>query len=98
MKRAITNEDILVAADRNTELIRVTMLTPYPSEGRRIVDAFITAYKAVEVSTSVEDEDRKLAILENGAKSWLKGWKVAVRRSIGWDKSTGLLLWVAGRI
>jgi succinoglycan biosynthesis transport protein ExoP len=68
LKRAITDEVIAVAADRRTELIRITMGHSDPEEAKQIVDAFISAYLAVEVSSSVQDEDQKLAILENERK------------------------------
>jgi capsular exopolysaccharide synthesis family protein len=68
LKRAITDEVITVAADRRTELIRITMNNSDPQEAKQIVDAFINSYLAVEVSSSVQDEDQKLAILENERK------------------------------
>jgi capsular exopolysaccharide synthesis family protein len=68
LKRAIADEVITVAADRRTELIRITMGHANPEEAKQIVDAFINAYLAVEVSSSVQDEDQKLAILENERK------------------------------
>jgi len=68
LKRAVADEVISVAADRRTELIRITMGHANPEEAKQIVDAFINAYLAVEVSSSVQDEDQKLAILENERK------------------------------
>jgi len=68
LKQAITNGVIVAAADRLSELIRITVLHPDREQARQIVDAFINAYTAVEVSASVEDEDKKLTILENERK------------------------------
>lgn len=68
LKQAIANEVIVVAADRGTELLRITMEYANPEEARQIVDAFIDAYLAVEVTNSVQDEDQKLSILENQRK------------------------------
>ncbi len=68
LKRAITGGKIVVAADRGTELIRITMGSANPEEAKQIVNAFISAYLAVEVSSSVQEEDQKLAILEGERK------------------------------
>ncbi len=66
LKRAIVDErDIVVAADRSKELIKVTMLGSNPEEAKQIVDAFIKAYMDLEVVSSNEDENRRLALLEN---------------------------------
>ncbi|MHC4753191.1 MAG: polysaccharide biosynthesis tyrosine autokinase, partial [Planctomycetota bacterium] len=68
LKQAITNEVIVVAADRNTELIRVTMKSKNAEEAKQIVDAFIKSYKEIEVDISVKDEDQQLEVLENESK------------------------------
>jgi len=44
------------------------MQSPNPEEAKQIVDAFIKAYMAIEVSNSTKDQDRKLTLLENERK------------------------------
>jgi polysaccharide biosynthesis transport protein len=66
LKRAIVDEqNIVVAADRNKELIKVTMYSPNPKEAKQIVDAFINAYMELEVVASNQNENRQLTLLEN---------------------------------
>jgi len=66
LKHAIVDDrDIVVAADRSKELIKVTMLGSNPEEAKQIVDAFIKAYMELEVVSSNEDENRQLTLLEN---------------------------------
>lgn len=68
LKQAISNGVLRAAYDRRTEFIKVTMDSPNGSEARQIVDAFINAYMAVEVATASEDDEQKLAVLENEEK------------------------------
>ncbi|MHC4560636.1 MAG: GumC family protein [Planctomycetota bacterium] len=68
LKQAIANEAIIVAADRNTELIRVAMKNKNKEEARQIVDAFIDSYMEIGVVSSDEDENRQLNVLENESK------------------------------
>lgn len=64
LKEAILDEVIVAAADRQTQLIRVTMKSTKPQEAELIVNAFIRNYMAVEVSNSAQGEDDKLTILQ----------------------------------
>ncbi|TKJ38249.1 MAG: hypothetical protein CEE38_05680 [Planctomycetes bacterium B3_Pla] len=69
LKQAIVGEkSIVVAADRRSELIHVTMQTTKPEEARQIVDAFITAYMDIEVLSAVEGENARLTLLEDRRK------------------------------
>lgn len=68
LKQAVIDGDIIVAADRRSELIKITMESTNPEEARQIVDAFIRAYMDVEVVSSVQDENQTLLILENQLK------------------------------
>ncbi|MHC4396293.1 MAG: GumC family protein [Planctomycetota bacterium] len=65
LRRAISTGVITAVSDRQREFIRVTMKSTDPQEAQQIVDAFIWAYMAVEVSVSAQDQDRKLSVLEN---------------------------------
>jgi len=65
LKRAISDGFITVAPGRRTELMYVTMKSLKPGEAKQIVDAFIRAYMAVEVSSSTQDQNRKLKLLED---------------------------------
>lgn len=68
LKQAIIDEDIIVAADRRSELIKITMESTNPEEAKQIVDAFIRAYMDVEVVSSIQDENQTLSILEDQLK------------------------------
>lgn len=68
LKQAIYDGVITSAADRYTELIKVTMKSPDPKEGGQIVNAFIRNYMAVEVASSAGEDDQKLTVLENERK------------------------------
>jgi uncharacterized protein involved in exopolysaccharide biosynthesis len=65
LKQAIAEGVITAAADRRSELIRVTMNSENPDEAKQIVDAFVRNYMAVEVSSFAEAENQKLNLLEN---------------------------------
>ena len=66
LKQAIVDQGtILVAANRRSELLYITMETKNIEEAKQIVDSFIRAYMEIEVISSDEDDNRQLAILEN---------------------------------
>ena len=64
LKQAISEGFITVAPGRNDELIGITMESLKPEEAKQIVDAFINAYMVVEVSSSTQNQNRKLQLLE----------------------------------
>ena len=64
LRRAITDGFISVAPRRRSELIEITMQSLKPGEAKQIVDAFIIAYMAGEVSSSTQAQNRKLQLLE----------------------------------
>jgi len=68
LKQAISTGIISVAPARQTELMKITMRSTNTKEAKQIVDAFINAYMAIEVSQSSEDQDQKLTLLENERK------------------------------
>jgi succinoglycan biosynthesis transport protein ExoP len=66
LKKAIVEDGkIVVAADRKSELIKITMRSKHLEDAKQIVDSFIKSYMEIEVVSSDEDENRQLAILEN---------------------------------
>lgn len=65
LKQAISAGVITVFPARRTELMKITMNSTNPEEAKHTVDAFISAYMAVEVSSSVQGRDQKLTVLEN---------------------------------
>lgn len=65
LREALMDEDITVATDRNSELIKITMKGRDSTEAAQIVDAFVKAYMAIEVSREAQGGDQKLAVLEN---------------------------------
>jgi len=68
LKKAIFKGIITVAAGRRTELIKVTMESAKAEEAKQVVNAFIRAYMAVEVSASAQGQGQKLSVLENEGK------------------------------
>jgi capsular exopolysaccharide synthesis family protein len=64
LKQAILNEVITSTADRYSELIKVTMKSPNPREAEQIVNAFISSYKAIEITSSTEEDNRNLKFLD----------------------------------
>lgn len=66
LKQAIVDSGtIIVAANRRNELIKINMKSTNIEDAKQIVDSFIRAYMDIEVVSSDEGENRKLAILEN---------------------------------
>jgi capsular exopolysaccharide synthesis family protein len=66
LKRAIVDDGVIsVAAGRSDELIKITMQSTNVEEAKQIVDSFIRSYMEIEVVSADEDENRKLAVLEN---------------------------------
>ena len=68
LKQAIFDGIIMATPARRTELIKVTMKSTEQKEAKQIVDAFISAYMAVEVSSSAQGQDRRLNVLEDERK------------------------------
>jgi len=68
LKRALINETIVVSAPRGSELLEITMYSTENNEAMQIVDAFINAYMEIGVNSSTQDEDKKLAALEDERK------------------------------
>lgn len=65
LKMAIVSQNVItVAADRNSELIRISMQDSNPEEAKRIVDAFITAYMEIEVGSALREQNMQLEVLE----------------------------------
>jgi len=65
LKDAVFYKVITVAPLRNTEFIHVTMKSKSQQEAQQIVDSFIRHYMAVEGSSSAENRDQQLRLLEN---------------------------------
>ena len=68
LKGAISGGAIKVIPGDNTELIEIIMESESSDEAERIVDAFIRAYMAVEYSSSIQEQDDKLVLLEDERK------------------------------
>jgi capsular exopolysaccharide synthesis family protein len=81
IKQAIDKGVIQIAPARDTELIKITIVTPKPQEAQVIVDAFIRAYMAVEGITSAQSEDQTLNVLEDKRRT-LSDKLTAQRESI----------------
>ena len=68
LRKALIDEDITVIPGRRSELIMIAMESQDATEAARIVDAFVKAYMAIEVSKETKGGDRKLTILESERK------------------------------
>ncbi len=68
LKQALSSGAIRVAPDRHSYLMEITMKSTNPDEAKKIVDAFISAYMAVEVKKSAQDRDRDLQQLKDERK------------------------------
>jgi capsular exopolysaccharide synthesis family protein len=68
LKQAIYDGIITSVAEKNSELVKVTITSNNPEEAKKIVDAFIQAYMLVEVSNSLQGRDQQLTVLENEQK------------------------------
>jgi capsular exopolysaccharide synthesis family protein len=64
LKQAILNQVITATADRSSELIKVTMKSPNPTEAEQIVNAFISKYKDYQGFISAQVDDNKLKVLK----------------------------------
>lgn len=65
LKMAIVAQNVItVAADRNSELIRISMQDSNAEEAKQIVDAFITAYMEIEVGSALREQNMQLEVLE----------------------------------
>ena len=64
LKQAIADETIIAHSSQDTELIMITIEWHDVKEAQQIVNSFINAYMAVEVSSSIQGEDRTLSVLE----------------------------------
>jgi len=65
LRQALIDNNITVDTDRHSELIKITMTSRIPAEAAQIVDSFVKAYMAIEVSKEAQGGDQKLAVLEN---------------------------------
>lgn len=68
LKQALINGTIAITAPRDRELIEITMFNADDKEAMQIVDAFINAYMEVGVTSSTQEEDKKLTALEDERK------------------------------
>jgi capsular exopolysaccharide synthesis family protein len=65
LKQAISNNAIRAASDSRTEFIIISMSSTNTSEAKKIVDAFIDSYMAVEVTRSNKEEGERIRVLED---------------------------------
>jgi succinoglycan biosynthesis transport protein ExoP len=68
LKQAFIGGTIKVTAPRGRELIEISMYSINDKEAMQIVDAFINAYMEIGVTSSTQDEDKKLMALEDERK------------------------------
>lgn len=68
LRQAMSKQLISISPARNTELIKITMLWDNPEEARQIINAFIRAYMAIEVSATAKGQDEKVGVLESEQK------------------------------
>ncbi len=65
LKQLVNDGIVTIEPGRRTELITITMQSESKSEAKRVVDAFIDSYMAVEVSEATSEEADKLNVLQN---------------------------------
>ncbi len=65
LRNGLIDGDITVATDHHSELIKITMKSRNLIEAAQIVDAFVKAYMAIEVSKETKGGDHTLTVLEN---------------------------------
>ncbi|MHC4560426.1 MAG: GumC family protein [Planctomycetota bacterium] len=75
LREALINGDITVATYRYSELISVSMEDQNPAEAEKIVNAFVRAYMATEVSKEAQGGDHKLVVLESERKVLANKWQ-----------------------
>ena len=68
LKKALIDKEITTIPGRRNELILITMESQDIAEAVQIVDAFVKAYMAIEVSKETKGGDHKLTILESEHK------------------------------
>lgn len=68
LKEAILDRIITVEPSRKGEFIEVTMTWTDIEEAKRIVDAVIRNYMAIEVTSAIKEEERDLTLLEDEQK------------------------------
>ena len=69
LRRSIYKQVITIVPDSESELIKVSMKSTNPDEAATVVNAFIDAYMAVEVSASAQAQERNLSLLEDQRKT-----------------------------
>ena len=72
---SLISGNITVAAGRNSELIKISMEDQNPDEAEQIVNAFVKAYMAIEVSKEAQGGDHKLTILESERNILANKWQ-----------------------
>ena len=64
LKLAIIKSNITILPVNRTELVKISMKTPYARQAEQIVNTFIRSYMAMIASDELKGGDQKLAILE----------------------------------
>ncbi len=65
LRSVVNSETLSIKAERDSELIKISMKNSDDQEAAQIVDAFVRAYMAIVVSDEARGGDRKLTVLEN---------------------------------
>jgi capsular exopolysaccharide synthesis family protein len=65
LRGAVNSGALSVEAERDSELIKISMKSSDDQKAAQIVDAFVRAYMAIVVSDEARGGDRKLTVLEN---------------------------------
>ncbi len=68
LKQAINNNAIRASFDSRTEFIIIRMDSPNSSDAKKIIDAFIDAYMAVEVTRSNQEKGQIMGVLDDEHK------------------------------
>ena len=65
LREAFLKGNLSIIPEKNSELIKITMVSADPKEATQIVNSFVRAYMAIVVSDEAKGGDHKLSVLEN---------------------------------
>lgn len=72
LRQAIIGGVLKVSPERNSELIKISMISANSKEATQVVNSFVQAYMAVVRSDEAQGGDRQLRVLENESRVQLE--------------------------
>lgn len=68
LRKAVKNEAILVKTERDTNLVTLQMVSPYPVQAEIIINSIIRNYVDIAVQDQMRGDDTNLGVLEDERK------------------------------